>query len=843
MASKEQWQQAQKGEINHHVGNFDLNEPNRVHYYNVYKTIFDFVSPGFTFDAANKKIMEIGPGVFAALLSCQNTQNSFIVEPMDLPENVVNVYKEKNITILKGAVEDLNLPQVDEVWIFNVMQHILNPDLFVSKLKKIAKKILFFEPIGTPVDGLHIYSYTLQDFQKYFGETSTKEFVGGSVPSFHTAMCAYGIWDKATDDTSKNLSVIGIGKLGLCFALALEKSGFDVCGVDISQEYVDSINNKQYNTSEPLVEDYLKTSKNFIATTDFKQAIDSSDTFFTIVATPSLPDGKYSHSQVENVIAKIKSLGVQEQTKHLVICCTVMPGYCLLKQKELEPYNWIVSYNPEFIAQGTVIKNQENPDMILIGEANEKAGDSLVAIYNKLCKNSPKIHRMMPTSAEVTKIGLNCFLVTKIAYANMVGDISETIGAETDKILSAIGDDSRVGPKFLKYGFGFGGPCLPRDARALGILAKENGCNHNIAIAADEANKIHLTKQVELATKTLSKENKIYFQSVTYKPESVLIEESQQLKYAAELANKGYSVTINEREEVVDLIKKEYGTLFEYQIRSQPKNKKVISFTLFGGEEIYLRGAVENAKLAQIHYPGWECRFYVDVNVPSKLLRELTDHGAVVVVKANLNGYSGLFWRFEPITEENVDVWISRDVDSRLSEKEALAVHEWLASDKTFHIMRDAHNHDLYAIMAGMFGVRNDLLKKRYGTVDLTCPGHVVGLRDSDQIILQERLWGLAYKDHMCHDHWAHNKPISTNLTTLVRDPLNTYVGQGVAGHVSNRRQNYPHQFAEGSINNPFPAHSEMEYGLYLGQRITENNTPIWNEEVQWEYELRGKKW
>jgi len=365
-----------------------------------------------------------------------------------------------------------------------------------------------------------------------------------------------------------NISIVGIGKLGLCFALSLEKAGYNVCGVDISSEYISSINTKQYKTSEPLVEEYLLTSHNLFATTELKIAVDMADTIFAVVATPSLPDGKYDHSQLQSVCNKLKALGVQETCKHLVVCCTVMPGFTDVLQKELEPFNWAVSYNPEFIAQGTVIQNQENPDMILIGEANTEVGNQLEGIYHRFCKNNPKIHKMSRLSAELTKIGLNCFLVTKIAYANMIGDLAETIGAETDKILNAIGDDSRVGHKFLKYGFGFGGPCLPRDARALEMVAKENNCYSQIPFAADESNKFHLIKQVDLLEKKIpSKIDPIYFNSVTYKPDSVLIEESQQLKLAAEMAKRGYKIIINERKEVVDAVKKEYQDLFVYQVR------------------------------------------------------------------------------------------------------------------------------------------------------------------------------------------------------------------------------------------------------------------------------------
>lgn len=205
MISKETWHQAQKGEINHHVGNFDLNEQSKSHYNDVYKNVFKFVDPNFAFDVKNKKILEIGPGVFAALIYCQNTTQSAIVEPMDLPENVRQFYESRGIKIFKNAVEDLEFEQYDEVWVFNVMQHIWNPDVFVAKLKAISKRILFFEPIGTPLDDLHVHSYTLQDFQKYFGENVAKQYNGRSVPHFHTSNCAYGVWDKSIE-TSRNIN-------------------------------------------------------------------------------------------------------------------------------------------------------------------------------------------------------------------------------------------------------------------------------------------------------------------------------------------------------------------------------------------------------------------------------------------------------------------------------------------------------------------------------------------------------------------------------------------------------------------------------------------------------------
>lgn len=257
----------------------------------------------------------------------------------------------------------------------------------------------------------------------------------------------------------KNISIIGIGKLGLCFALTLEKSGYTVLGVDINQSYVDLINNKQLSSSEAGVEELLSKCVNFRATTSIGEAVEHSDLLFVIVATPSLPNGRYDHSQVDGVVEKLKQLGRQQTQKHFVVCCTTMPGYCDSITRQLNELNYTVSYNPEFIAQGTILRDQANPDMVLIGEANKEVGDMIQSVYERHTLNQPRYARMSPLEAEITKLSLNCFLTTKIAYANMVGDIVRSVGGNPDTVLSAIGSDSRIGNKYLRYGYGYGGPC------------------------------------------------------------------------------------------------------------------------------------------------------------------------------------------------------------------------------------------------------------------------------------------------------------------------------------------------------------------------------------------------
>ena len=368
----------------------------------------------------------------------------------------------------------------------------------------------------------------------------------------------------------KNLSVIGIGKLGLCFCLTLEKAGYDVVGCDINEQYVDKINSKNFNSDEQGVSEALAESVNFRATTSLKQAIGHSDVIFTVVATPSLENGRYDHSQVDSVVSEIIKFGRQRREKHLIICCTTMPQYCDTVQQRLRDYNYTVSYNPEFIAQGTILRDQAYPDMVLIGEGSRKAGDILEEIYNAHTHSDPTICRMTRTEAEICKISLNCFLTTKIAFANMIGDIAKFANCDQDKILHAIGSDSRVGLKYLRYGFGYGGPCFPRDNRALAIFAKDLGVDALISVASDESNKKHLEYQIEqFKSKAYNcqgtPDNPIVMETVTYKPESTMLVESQQLAYAVGLAETGFSVTVRERASVIEELKGIYGDLFVYQ--------------------------------------------------------------------------------------------------------------------------------------------------------------------------------------------------------------------------------------------------------------------------------------
>jgi nucleotide sugar dehydrogenase len=349
-------------------------------------------------------------------------------------------------------------------------------------------------------------------------------------------------------------------------ALGLEKAEYSVICNDVNTEYLKTIKNKTLKSIEPGVAEALQSASKLYIANSIKDLY-KLDTIFIVVATPSLPDGSYNHAAVEEIVAELLKCN-QEQPdyseKLLVISCTTMPTYCDTVQERLAPYNYSVCYNPEFIAQGDILHGQTNPDMVLIGHSDQSACDKLVSIYRKLTQNNPPFHCMTRTEAEITKISLNCFLTTKIAFANSIGDIVIKAGGNPENVLSAIGQDTRVGKKFLKWGYGFGGPCLPRDNRALCHFSSRIGIQNEIGEIVDKNNQLHLERLVDIV-KILNKENNpLFFDSVVYKKGTNILEESQKLALAKQCVASGMRVFVHDTLTVIHSLKTSYPNIFEY---------------------------------------------------------------------------------------------------------------------------------------------------------------------------------------------------------------------------------------------------------------------------------------
>jgi len=139
--------------------------------------------------------------------------------------------------------------------------------------------------------------------------------------------------------------------------------------------------------------------------------------------------------------------------------------------------------------------------------------------------------------------------------------------------------------------------------------------------------------------------------------------------------------------------------------------KNIISFSLWGDHPMYWKGAIENIKLAKEFYPGWICRFYIDKNSNEDLINTIKGDNVEVLLVDSKDSFHGMFWRFWASEDSDVDVFLSRDCDSRISKREVSAVNEWLNSDKDFHIMRD-HPYHTVPILGGMWGSRNGLMSK-----------------------------------------------------------------------------------------------------------------------------------
>ena len=191
------------------------------------------------------------------------------------------------------------------------------------------------------------------------------------------------------------IGLIGAGRLGICLALLIERAGFDVIASDVREDYIENLQSKVIFTSEPQVQDYLSQSENIEFTTDNQKLIDESDIIFTLVQTPSLEDGSYDVSAVWKVVEDLKKSNIED--KSFVVGCTTNPGDCDEFQKAL---GIDVYYNPEFIAQGSIIKDLQNADMVLLG-GKGKHTEVLTQIYYGIQgpKKEPSIHLMSAKAA------------------------------------------------------------------------------------------------------------------------------------------------------------------------------------------------------------------------------------------------------------------------------------------------------------------------------------------------------------------------------------------------------------------------------------------------------------
>jgi UDPglucose 6-dehydrogenase len=353
------------------------------------------------------------------------------------------------------------------------------------------------------------------------------------------------------------LSVIGLGKLGAPLAAVLASKGHYVIGLDLNPEFVAAINGGRAPIREPGLQELIDHCRGRLtATADYEQAVSGSDVSFVIVPTPTDSHGRFSNTYVLSAVEAIGRALRKKTGYHVVnITSTVLPGTtggeirATLEQASGRQVGSSVGlcYNPEFIALGSVIRDMLNPDMILIGESDSRAGDVLQEIYRSACDNKPPIMRMNLVNAELTKISVNTYVTTKISYANMLSEICESLpGGDVDVVTAALGIDSRIGKKYLKGALGYGGPCFPRDNIAFTSLARGLGVRADIAEATDAINRHQIDRLAKATLRLLDGRSKVGVLGLAYKSHTAVIEESQGVGLAARLSEQKAEVYVHD---------------------------------------------------------------------------------------------------------------------------------------------------------------------------------------------------------------------------------------------------------------------------------------------------------
>ena len=297
------------------------------------------------------------------------------------------------------------------------------------------------------------------------------------------------------------IAVAGTGYVGLVTGTCLAETGHNVVCVDIDENKIKIMESGVSPIYEEGLEELMK--KNFAAgriryTTDYAKAYSESDVIFIGVGTPERPDGSCNLDYVMGVAKQIADSVVKDT---LVVVNSTVP---IRTNDEIEAFlkanvkpgiNIEVASNPEFLAQGTAVRDTLHASRIVIGTESEHAANILKEVYEPFGVPILSVNRR---SAEMIKYASNDFLALKISYMNDIANLCELVGADVKDVAKGMSYDERIGNRFLNPGIGYGGSCFPKDTKALRELAKKNGYDLKTVSAAVEVN---AKQQIILYTK------------------------------------------------------------------------------------------------------------------------------------------------------------------------------------------------------------------------------------------------------------------------------------------------------------------------------------------------------
>ncbi|MFF3615436.1 UDP-glucose dehydrogenase family protein [Streptomyces sp. NPDC002580] len=359
------------------------------------------------------------------------------------------------------------------------------------------------------------------------------------------------------------LTVIGTGYVGAVHAACMAEIGHDVLGVDIDADRIAALTRGTPPFFEPGLSEMLMRAVDkgrLRFTTSPVEAARFADTHFVCVGTPQHPDSgaadlSYVEAAVDGLAPCLSGTGYE---RVLVVGKSTVPvgtaDRLAARLRATAPSAEVV-WNPEFLREGCAVQDTLCPERIVVGARSEHAEARLREIYAPLLEAGTPFLATDPATAELVKVASNSFLATKISFINAMAEICEATGADVLTLAEAMGRDSRIGPRFLAPGLGFGGSCLPKDIRAFTARAEELGLARSVAFLrqVDEINTRQRLRTVDLAERLLGgsfTDRAVAVLGAAFKPGSDDVRDSPALVVADAVRRRGAQVRVHDPEAI-----------------------------------------------------------------------------------------------------------------------------------------------------------------------------------------------------------------------------------------------------------------------------------------------------
>ncbi|MDA0172082.1 UDP-glucose/GDP-mannose dehydrogenase family protein [Solirubrobacter taibaiensis] len=337
------------------------------------------------------------------------------------------------------------------------------------------------------------------------------------------------------------IGVIGTGYVGLVTAAGFAELGNEVYCIDIDSEKIEGLKNGKIPIWEPGLEDLVAKHRDRMHfSTDIRDALQHARLLFVAVGTPPTYSGDADLSAVNAVVDSMPP-----SDEHALVMKSTVPvgtGETIkrvFKEQGKAGFRYVSC--PEFLKEGSAIKDFLEPDRVVVGDDGDWAGDAVVDLYAPL--NAPLV-RTDIKSAEMVKLASNAFLATKISFINEIANVCEETGADVVEVAKGMGLDNRIGPKFLQAGIGFGGSCFPKDVTALKQLAGNSGYHFQLLNSVIEVNELQKRRVIAKLEKHLGKlvDKKIALLGLAFKPNTDDMREASSLVLSSRLQAAGAHV-------------------------------------------------------------------------------------------------------------------------------------------------------------------------------------------------------------------------------------------------------------------------------------------------------------